>query len=467
MALGKGAVLELVKGTLFPAFKAERDRLDRVDRWYRWDHDKPHTPNSANNEYKELRDRAQTPWLGLVVTAVAQTLYVEGYRRATDEDNATAWSYWQANGMDARQIPVHRAGLAYGLAYLTVLPGETDRGEPIPVMRGVSPRRMTAFYLDPAEDDWPAYALRADPAKVKGGKGWKLRVYDDELVHTIYAGADGDGLEWITYDEHNVGVCPVVRFSNMLDLEGRADGEVEPFISIAGRIDQTTFDRLIVQRFASWVVRTISGMAPPDRLPEGETEEQWRERNKLRLRVEDILVADDENTKFGSLPASSLDGFISAKDADIRDLAAVTQTPPNHLLGEMVNLSAEALAAAEAGRSRKSDERKHSFGESWEQALRLGAAIMGDEGGARDTEAQVRWKDVESRSLAQVADALGKLAQSLGLPPQMLWERIPDWTQQDTDRAERLLKEGDSVAALMQALTDGQTSTEDTGGGNN
>lgn len=456
MALSKVDVRDLIMKTAFPAFRDEKVKLDRIDRWYRWDHDKPHQPRRSTTEYQELMKRSQTPWLGLVVTNVAQMLYVEGYRRRKEPDDAKPWETWQANGMDARQIPLHRAALAYGLAYETVLPGENPFGERMAVMRGKSPRRMIAFYRDPAGDEFPEYALECDPAKVDGRAGWALKFYDSENIYRLQADAGCTKVTYIDYLEHNVGVTPVVRFANMLDLEGRADGEVEPFISIAARIDQTIFDRLVVQRFASWVVRTISGMSAIDQR-EGETDEQYAERTKMRLRVEDILVAEDKDTKFGTLPASDMKGFIDAREADVRDLAAVTQTPPHHLLGQMANLSAEALAAAESAASRKTDERQHALGEPHEQALRLAARINGDMDSARDFGAQVRWKDMESRSLAQVADALGKIATQLGVPVEGLWERIPGVTQTDIDTWKALAEQGGGLEQLMRQLADSQT----------
>lgn len=443
MALGQNDLLDLTKHTFWPAYKAEKDRLDRIDRWYRWDHDKPHAPPQATREYRQITNRAQTPFLALVVTAVAQELYVDDHRRADQPSSTTSWQYWQANGLDSRQIAIHRAALAYGLSYATVLPGETWSGDAMPVIRGVSPRRMITFYEDPVEDDWPHYAFRAEPAKVNGDKGYAIRVYDDGNVYYLQSGPDLTKLEYIEFREHRAGVCPVVRFANMLDLEGRADGEVEPFIPIAARIDQTTFDRLVVQRFSSWVVRTISGMSVPEDKANAE---------KMRLAVEDILVAEDADTKFGSLPASDLKGFIEAKDADIRDLCAVSQTPQTQLLGQIANLSAEALAAAEVSLTRKVEERQHGFGESWEQVLRLSAAEMGDEEGAADTQAQVRWRDMRPQSLSQAADALGKLAQQLAVPVEALWERIPNVTQQDVEHFKLLAAQEGALGALMRTL---------------
>ncbi len=449
MPMRQTETLDLVRKLLLPTFKLEKDRLDRIDNWYRWDHDQPHQPRHSTTEYKQLSERAQTPWLGLVVTSVAQSLYVEGYRNAVAKDDAKSWRWWQTNGMDRRQIAVHRAALAYGLSYTTVLPGADDFNEPMPVIRGHSPRRMIAFYDEPERDDWPHFALEVEPAKINGSPGYALRVYDDTSVYFLQASSAGENLTWIESRLHDVNVCPVVRFANMLDLEGRADGEVEPFIPVAGRIDQTVFDRLVVQRFSSWIVRTVSGMDKPETEAEAATE-------RLRLKVEDLLIGE-EGVEFGHLPATPLDGFIAAAKADIQTLAAVSQTPAHELLGDMVNLSAEALAAARASLTAKVDERKHSFGESWEQTLRLSSWVMGDTEAARDYSAQVRWKDTEIRSLAQAADALGKMATMLGVPVEVLWEKIPGWTDQDVARAKALAEQGGGLEALMRELAGGQT----------
>lgn len=442
MGLSMKSAKELIETQLLPAFSSSRDKLQKIDDWYRWNHTAPHQPRQMTQEYRELQGRAQTPWLGLIVTAVAQALYVEGYRRAEDEDNASAWQWWQANGMDSRQIAIHRAALAYGVSYETVLPGTDEFGTEMPVIRGHSPRRMMAFYADPSADDWPLYALRIDPISGDTARGWLAHFYDDENELIFETDAFFSQATPVEPRVHGLGVCPVVRFSNQLDLEGRTPGEVEPLIPVAGRIDQTVFDRLVVQRFSSWIVRTIAGMSKPD------TDEEVAA-TRLRLKVEDLLVSEDPDTKFGSLPATPLEGFTEAAEADIRVIAAVSQTPVHELLGQLVNLSAEALAAARASFEAKVEERKHSLGESHEQSFRLAAHVMGDSAGASDRQAQVRWADMETRSLSQAADALGKIATMLGVPVELLWERIPGWTQQDVERARDLVENGSAVQDVV------------------
>jgi hypothetical protein len=53
--------------------------------------------------------------------------------------------------------------------------------------------------------------------------------------------------------------------------------------------------------------------------------------------------------------------------------------------------------------------------------------------------------------MAQAAAALGQLATTLHVPVEMLWEKIPNWTDADTERAKRLVTTG-GVDAILQAL---------------
>lgn len=456
MAMTPETVSALVVDDLLPLWKREREKNDLIDRWARWDHDEPHKPRQATTEYKQLADRAQAPWGDLIVTSIAQTLYVEGYRRPDSPEDATGWDIWQANKMDARQVALHRAALTYGLSYGLALPGKNPlTGESMPSMRGFSPREMIALYEDAAIDDWPEFAMRVR----RTNKRFEIKVYDATDVYTLSAerSGDSDRLIFVGSETHNVGVCPVVRYKNRFDLEGRAAGEIEPFIPVLGSIDQTKFDRLVVQRFASWVVRTIAGMSLSETTAStGESSASA----KLRLKVEDLLVAEDKDTKFGSLPATQLDGFIKAHESDLTDLAATSQTPAFELLGQISNLSAEALAAAKSSQTAKSDERKHTFGEDHEQFIRLACHIAGDVDAAADFKAQVRWADTSIRSLSQAVDALGKMAQMLGFPPELLWAKVPGFTQLDVDEAKVALEASGGMEALIRSLGDGQTSPE-------
>lgn len=418
----------------------EQPRLEKIAGYMRGAHSSVYVPRGARAEYRWLIDRSRVNILPLVVTVVAQNMYVDGYRPAGQDENAAPWSVWQANRMDARQHGIHRAVLTYGAAYAVVMPGS-----PVPVVTPFSPRRMTAVYADPVNDEWPIFAVEDRLENTADGKRRVVRVYDDKARYTLVGKPDGSGLradsgQWVM--EHGLGVCPVVRYINSDDLDGDGVvGEVEPLIDTQDQLNMTTFNLLMAQQYAAFRQRWVTGMAPP-------VDEAGNPIEPFRSRVDSLFVAEDADTKFGEFSQTDLDGYLKSRESTIRHMATMSQVPPYHLLGEMANLSAEALAAARDGLDGKTDERQSLCGEGHEQMLRLVGLASGDRGAWSDTSAQVVWRDTSARSLAQTVDALGKLVQMLGVPPQELWERVPGVTQTDVARWREAASQGDAMARL-------------------
>lgn len=407
---------------------AERARLDKIHGYLRGRQPFLWLPTGTPIEVKRLAQMAQVNVLDFVVSASTQALFVDGYR-SIDSDEEPAWAAWQANRLDARQIGVHRAGLSYGASYTVVLPGE-----PTVKIRGVSPRKMTVLYG--VDDDWPTIALEQRNANL-------YRLIDAEAVYWVKS-TDGQ-LEWLATEEHGLGVCPVIRFRPTEDLDDEVVGDVEPLLDLQDQINVTTFSLLVAQHYGAHRQRYIIGWL-------AESEEE-----ALKATAQRLWTFDDapEDIKLGEFEQTALDGYIESREASLRHLATISQTPVHELLGSMANLSAEALAAARDSHNRKLEERKTMFGEAWEQTLEL-AAIAGNLD--VDPAAWVRWRDMEARSLAQTADALGKLVQMLGVPAEALWERVPGVTQQEVEQWKALAADGDpltQMAALLDRQMDG------------
>lgn len=449
--MGEATAVALVRDQLLPAFNAERKRLSLLDDWLRWDNEDVQTPKRASDEHKELAKLAKSPVLRLIVKTVVQSLYVDGYRSPETNDQRTPWSLWESNDMDGRQVSIHRAAVGFGVAYATGLPGrDVLTNEATAVFRGVSPRKMLAFYEDPAEDDWPMYAIRVEPA----GAEYMIRLYDDHAVHYLGTVTDTTGKKSLVYIEHRIhglGICPVVRYCNELDLDGRATGEVEPYITLAKRIDKTTYDRLLIQHFNSWKVRVFTGMDLLD--AEGKPiSEAEREKLKIKLAQDSVLIASNSEARATSLPETPLDGIIRAQEADVKMVAVVSQTPVNALVGDLINISAEGLAGARASAEAKIREIRQSLGRPHDQLLRLGAHIVGDREAVADRSAHVTWADTSIRSLAEAADALGKMVTMLGVPAQGVWPMIPGVTRTDIEEWKMLLDDPEVMGAFLNHL---------------
>lgn len=409
---------------------AETGRLDTIRAYLRDEQRLDWLPSGTPAEVGRLARMARVNVLGFIVDSSAQSLYVDGLR-SRDAGEVPAWDLWRSNRMNARQIGVHRAALSYGSSYATVLPGD-----PVPVIRGVSPRRMTVVYGQ--DDDWPMWALE----KRRTAKGQLWRLFDDEAVYWIGSEDTGTPLEFIDYEEHGVGAVPIVRYRESDNLDDEVTGIVEPLMRLQDQINVTTFSLLVAQHYGAHRQRYIIGWL-------AESEEQ-----ALKASAQKLWTFDDspDDIKIGEFEQTQLDGYIASREATLRHLATISQTPVHELLGSLANLSAEALVAARDSHNRKLEEHRTVLGESHEQTLTLAGSLAGLE---VDSASWVRWRDMEGRALSQVADALGKFAEMLGIPKRALWERAADAIGAQQDEVETwktMTSEDDSIAQLSDLL---------------
>lgn len=427
--------------------RAERDKLDTIRRYWRGKQDPPLVvPKSVPAEVLELLKIGRVNICDLVVNSLGQSTFMDGFRTANGRGDAVQafWDVWQRNRFDRDQTGVYRASFAYGTSYVTVTPGNTA-----PVMRGVSPRRLTAMYGE--DPDWPMWALEKT-----GPDTW--RMFDEEVVYFLGQrdemspnGMPRKSLVHLETREHGVRVhgepaCPVVRYQTEIDLDADDEvddepvaGQVVPLMKLQDQIDLTTFELLVAQHYAAFKQRYILGWVAPD------------ERTKLSMGASQTWTFKDhpDDMQVGELTETDLKGYLESREASLRHAASLSQTPAHELIGELVNLSAEALAAAEAGRDRKVDEAKTLLGESNEQVAQAVGSLVGQ---TIPDDAQSVWRNTSASAFNATVDGLGKLATMLGIPPQELWELVPGATLQDVDRWKATFEQGDAFSRLSEMI---------------
>lgn len=428
----------------------DREPYGLIRRYLRGDQDLPYMPKNAKIEYKRLAEKSITNWLPLISDTFSKGLFVDGYRPAKESKNSPAWKYWQDNGMDARQTVVHRGALEYGTAYVLVLPGE-----PSPLIRPIPAVKCLAFYEDD-DSDWPVYGIIGRGESYSGTHLYDL--VDDTAIYHLEASRDestgkpdGD-VRLVGTEIHGLGVTPLVRFRDRLDSE--ATGIIYPLIKIQDRINEVVFTLMISLQYGAFRQRWATGMVIPE---EEITDDDgnvvgYRPVEPFKAAVDRLWVTDNPEAKFGEFGQTDVTGHLASYHSTVKTLSSVAQVPPTVLMGDLVNLSAEALAALTDTTQRKISEYETLFGESWEQVFRLASLAAGDLDSANDTEAQVRWRDTEARSLAQTVDALGKMAQMLQVPVEELWGRIPGVTDQDVKRWQERAKELNDLGQFYQEL---------------
>lgn len=476
--------VELINDHLLPTFLREliggegRVGLKKIDEYYRGIQDDPIKPlDPTTRQYGRLMSRAKFNILDLVVKVRAQALILNSFRsNDPDATNAKSWKYWQDNRWDARQSQVWSTSLTYGVAYSSVLPGaNVFTRKPGPVITAHSPRHFMAFYEDPANDEFPECSIEVHgltkECKLPDWKGEQkatITFLDDKFKIDYRQGDDQD--TWIETGriEHGAPVCPVVRFVNELDLDGRYWGEVEPLIPSQDNLNQTLFDLLMTQTFNSFKIRWISGVMAGKVDDDGNPIPGSADQAKMRLAQDILLTFPDADTKAGTMDETSMGPFIDSALFAIRRFAIKSQTPPQNFLGDIGgNIASDALSALESAASRKTNERQKTYGEAVGQMLRLAAYIDGNMAEAKDYTLETYWEDTETRSLAQVADAYGKMAVMLEVPPDQLWERIPKVTQEDVQRWRDAKKKADAKALADQmALQNAQGGANGQSGAN-
>jgi hypothetical protein len=390
------------------------------------------TPDNADLEYRDLLRKASAPWLIFARDCIAQGVIIDGYT-----DSAVWARAWQDNGMDGRQHAITKEAIGLGKSFIMHLPADNGRV----VMRGISALSTYAVYKDPW-DEYPVWALTRIGKRKANFWDSDWYFFDDEGAYRFTG--DVTTPQDVEFTAHDLGETPVVMISNTLAMEGEPLSSVEPAITTYERIVDATFTLEMVQRYGAFPQKWMAG---------GEIAKDENGNPLVRSSVDGLLHASGtsgESARFGSFASASLSDVVTALDAHIKHLAAVCQVPPHYLLGAVINMSAEGIAAAESGYFRNIGERQSSLGEGYELSLRTAAALLGETAAAEDTSSQVHFADVSTRSLAQISDAIVKLA-AVGAPLELLFAMIPGWSKTDVmDAAQQALAARPEPLAIEQ-----------------
>src|SRR5690606_28264362 len=89
------------------------------------------------------------------------------------------------------------------------------------------------------------------------------------------------------------------------------------------------------------------------------------------------IKANPDDVQVVEMSQTQLEGFIESREASLRHLSAISQTPAHELLGNLANLSAATLVEARENQRQKTVERQLVIGEAHEQLLGQAGAETG------------------------------------------------------------------------------------------
>jgi hypothetical protein len=433
-----------------------QERYDTLESYVIGNHPVPSGDPRYVKALRELQEKAKTNYIGLVTNAPCERMEVVGFRFGDNPDDPAdddANKMWQANDMDIMSVIAHTTAATFSRAYVLVSPPE--EGEKYPRMTVEDPR-CTIVEHDPAsmrkiraglrmwQDDVLGHIIAVVylPDSIhyfRGRQNHYYRNIDMEILRQRVS--DTTNWEYLGAELNPIGEVPIVPINWRPGLHGSSMAEAEEGFSIQDRINSTVLDRMIISRSQAYKQRWAKGIKIPK-------DDSGRSKPPFDPGSDILWAVESKEADFGEFREADIRQILEAVRDDVGDLAAITKTPPHYLLGEIVNASGDALKAAETGLVSKTKHRMKSCGWSWEKVIRLGFAWMNDER-AKTEVAETIWADPESRSRAEMADAILKETQ-VGLPVPMALERL-GLTPTQVRRAEQLRRAEEMRQAMLMA----------------
>jgi hypothetical protein len=403
---------DLVKG-MDRALDARLPAVDLYGDYYKGHHRIAFATSKWRETFGALFDELSDNWCQVIVDACVERLQVEGFRfgpsdQAADEE---AWQLWQENYLDADSSLAHAEACTTGLAYTLVLPGD-------------DPETPRITVESPAQ----CIVLCAPDDRRRRLAGWKRWVEDDGTRRAMLYTPEGfhrftssKGRRTWTADgsmPNAVGIVPLIPMLNNPTVLGEGISDLNAVISQQDAINKLLADLLVNSEFVAFPQRFATGLEIPTDPETGRP----LDRERFLSSVARLWVAEDPDVKFGQLSESEGRGYIAWIEMLVQHMAAISRTPPHYLLGQSGAFpSGESLKATETGLVKKVQRKQVTYGETWEETMRLAFLYRGDQGRGAAASVETIWADPESRSEGELVDALVKL-QTLGYPLEVLWE---------------------------------------------
>lgn len=369
--------------------------------YYRY-YDGDHPLGPATQKYREafgtLFRAFADNWMPLVVSSSVERLQIEGFEFHNDALNRLAMQVWHANFLDAESSIAHTEAVKTGYSYVTVDP--TQGG--FPLITAEDPREVFVF-TDPGNRRRRLAALKR---WINEDEYLCCNLYLPDVVYkwtsTTKATSITGNATWVHLEtiENPLGVVPIVPIVNEPQLNGTGYSDLRSVLPLQDLLNKMMSDMVIGSEFYSYPQRVITGLEIPEDDDGNPIDVTAFVAGHARL-----WAPEGDNVSVTQLAGSDLSSHTAVIDDVLRQIAALTKTPPNYLLGQIANISSDALIAAEAGLISKVKAKQKNFGPSWLEVMRLALKALGHDSGY----GSIVWADPELKNIRLNADAASKL----------------------------------------------------------
>lgn len=450
-----------------------RGPIDRYNAYYRGQHPlkfaSPEFAKFHGDRYRDFSDN----WTQVVADSPVERLTVTGFLADGEtEADKDLWRVWQVNGLDADSQLGFLGAVTAARCFVLVWGDPDDPDMPCVTFEDASQsivayepgsRRNRRAALKRWQDGNQDYATLYLKDEV-----WKFcRPLQQQDKSPQMADVDEELKGWQPRemgDEPNpqpnpMGVVPMVELLNKPMLVDDPISDIGGVVAMQDAINLVWAQLFTASDAASFPQRVVMGAERPT-IPKMNSAGEIIGKQPVDLdkfMVDRVAWITGKDARIDSWPAANLAMYTGILEVAVGHLAAQTRTPQHYLIGKMANLAEGALLAAETGLVKRCDEKILWYGQGLREVARLIALAKGDDRKAAALRSgRVLWADTESRSHAQMADALLKLKQ-LGFPFEWLALRYgltPTEVSEVAAMREREM-EMDPVTEITRTLTGG------------
>jgi hypothetical protein len=405
---------------LYGRLRARRADLTTWDEWYSGDHPAPEGYEKATPLLRRLLDTIGLNVLPKLADAAADRMYVEGFK-VNGEINQDAWDIWQGNRFDSHARLVFQERLGLSTAYVLVDPNRNREG--FPTLTPEHPEQCIVEHAPGSQERVAGLKVWLDDLGSKPTV--RAMVYLPNKVYAYAAPARSYTtlaltprweLQRTDSGDNPLEEVSLVPFYCRLRMLKQPTPEWLPALSTQRRINKTLLDRMAMQDQGAFKALWATGLDIPTDPDTGQPVEPFKRA------IDRLFVNENPAGKFGQLEAEDIQQMLLAVEADIKHASILVPTPPDQLLGEIVNVSEGGLKAARDSLARRVEAHKDMTAEPLEDVARLALKAAGKQV-PNVTGMTTVWRDVEDVTMGAKADAAVKW-DTLGVPRPALWEKF-------------------------------------------
>ncbi len=418
-------------------------------------HDEPVSAETSL-KFREMASLATTNLTGLAVEATAERMSVEGIRIGDEPDaDKDVWdNIWQRSDFDAGSQDAITSAIVYSRSMVSVeAPGATDYArlhyeDPRQVVIAHGPNGARRAALKVFTDDWTGdtFGTLYLPDVV-------VKMVKANTTMTVVPGAS----RWLARDvgredavvRNPLGEIPFFELQNK--LTGSVRSEVAPLQIPQRRLNQLIFNTDAVAEYGAFRQKWVTGIEVPRDPVTGKPVAPYS------ASLTSLFVAENNDVSFGDFNPTDPTGYINLGQEIAAHISRLSRVPITYFLSNISNLGGDALALLISGLVLKCQRRVVGYEPAFEGALRLALRTQGD-ARANAANIEVKWADMETRSMAQSADAAVKLTTGDNpvITPQTAQEKYLGMSQTERDRDDAWRSEGRATSNLEAVLNAAQ-----------